>query len=54
MHILFRNGYIYIYIYIYKGYSDNTKRVYFLIKDDKNFDKYMTIWEKYSNIIKKT
>ena len=38
---------------IYKRYSDKTKCMYFMIKDDKSFDKYMTIWEKVRNIIKK-
>ena len=38
---------------IYKRYSDKTKCMYFMIKDAKNFDKYMTIWEKVCNIIKK-
>ena len=27
--------------------------MYFMIKDKKHFDKYMKIWEKVSNIIKK-
>ena len=36
---------------IYKRYFDKTKCMYFMIKDEKNFDKYMTIWEKVSNII---
>ena len=40
-------------ISIYKRYSDKTKCMCFMIKDEKNFDKYMTIWEKVSNIIKK-
>ena len=38
---------------IYKRYSDKTKCMYFMIKDEKIFDKYVTIWEKVSNIIKK-
>ena len=38
---------------IYKRYSDKTKCMYFMTKDDKSFDKYMTIWEKVRNIIKK-
>ena len=37
---------------IYKRYSDKTKCMYFMIKDEKNFYKYMTILEKVSNIIK--
>ena len=39
---------------IYKRYSDKTKCMYFMIRDENFFDKYMTIWEKLSNIIKKT
>ena len=38
---------------IYKRYSDKTKCIYFMIKHGKLFDKYMTIWDKISNIIKK-
>ena len=38
---------------MYKIYSDKAKRMYFMINDEKKFDKYMTIWEKVSNIIKK-
>ena len=38
---------------IYKRYSDKTKYMYFKIKDEKPFDKYMTIWEKVSNMIKR-
>ena len=37
---------------VYKRYSDKTKCMYFIIKDETNFDHYMTIWEKVSNIIK--
>ena len=29
---------------IYKRYSDKTKCMYFMIKDEKNFDTYMTVW----------
>ena len=36
-----------------KRYSDKTKCMDFMIKDKKNFDKYMKIWETVSNIIKK-
>ena len=36
----------------YKRYSDKTRYLYFMIEDKKSFDKYMTIWEKVSNIIK--
>ena len=35
---------------VYKRYSDKT--MYFMIKE-KKFEKYMTIWEKVSNTIKK-
>ena len=38
---------------MYKIYSDKAKRMYFMINDEKKIDKYMTIWEKVSNIIKK-
>ena len=38
---------------IYKRYSDTTKCMYFMIKDEKKFDKFITILEKVSNIIKK-
>ena len=31
---------------IYKRYSDKTKCMYFMIKDENFFDKYITIWEK--------
>ena len=40
--------------YIYKRYSDKTKYMYFMIKNENCFDKYMTLREKVSNIIKKT
>ena len=36
----------------YNRYSDKAKCKYFSIKDEKFFDKYMTIREKVSNIIK--
>ena len=37
---------------IYKRYSDKTKYICFMIKDENFFDKYMTIWEKVNlNII---
>ena len=36
---------------IYKIYSDKTKSIYFMIKDEKYFDKYMTVWENVSNMI---
>ena len=32
---------------------DETECMYFMIKDEKVFDKYMESWEKFSNIIKK-
>ena len=31
----------------------NTKCMYFMIKGENFFDKYMKIWEKVNNIIKK-
>ena len=37
---------------IYKRDSDKTKCMHFMIKDKKCFDKYMTIWKKFTNIIK--
>ena len=37
----------------YKRYSDKTKCMYFMIKDEKVFNKYMTIREKVSNVMKK-
>ena len=36
---------------IYKGYSDQTKCMYLMIKDEESFNKYMTILEKVSNIM---
>ena len=30
---------------IYKRYSDKTKHMCFMIKDEKDFDKYIAIWE---------
>ena len=41
-------------ISIYEIYSDKTKCRFFMIKDEKLFDEYMTIWKKVSNIIKNT
>ena len=38
---------------IYKRYFDKTKCMYFVIKDEKIFYKYIKIWKKVSNIIKK-
>ena len=38
---------------ICKRYSDKTKCMYFMIKDENIFDKYMTICGKVRNIIKK-
>ena len=38
---------------IYKRYSVKTKCMYFMIRDEKKIDKYTTIWEKVSNMIKK-
>ena len=40
-------------ISIYKRYSDKTKCIYFMIKDEKYFDKYRKILGKVSIIIKK-
>ena len=37
---------------IYQRYFDKTKCMYFMIKDEKFFNKYMKVWEKVSNIIK--
>ena len=37
---------------IYKRYSDKTKSMYSMIKDEKFLDKCMTIWENVPNIIK--
>ena len=34
---------------VYKRYSDETKYMYFMVKDEKHFHKYM----KFGNIIKK-
>ena len=36
---------------IYKRYSDETKCMHFMIKDENFFDKYMTISEKVINVI---
>ena len=38
---------------IYKTYSDKTRCMYFIIKDEKIFDGYMTVCKEVSNIIKK-
>ena len=38
---------------IYKRYSDNTKCIFFMTKDETIFDKYMAILEKFSNTVKK-
>ena len=40
-------------INIYKRYSDMTKCMYFMIKDEKKIHRHMAICEKVSNIIKK-
>ena len=37
----------------YKRYLNKTKCMYFMIKYEKNFDKYMIVWEKVSNMKKK-
>ena len=38
---------------IYKRNSDKTKCMYSVIKNEKRFDKYMTVWEEVSNTRKK-
>ena len=38
---------------VYKRYSDNAECMYFMMKDEKIFDKYTTVWDKVSNLIKK-
>ena len=38
---------------VYERYSDKIKCMYFTIKDEKNIEKYMTTWEKVSNVIKR-
>ena len=40
-------------MYIYRRDFDETKYMYFLIKEEKVFDKYNEIWENIINIIKK-
>ena len=37
---------------MHERYSDETKCMYFIIKDEKNFDEYMAVWERLSNITK--
>ena len=37
---------------MHQRYSDETKCMYFIIKDEKNFDEYMAVWERLSNITK--
>ena len=37
----------------YKRYFDETKCMYFVIKDEKVFAKCMKFWERFSNIIRK-
>ena len=39
---------------IYNRYFDKTKCIYFMIKYENFFDKYIKICERVSNIIKKT
>ena len=39
---------------IYQRYFDKTTCMYFMIKDEKVFDKCMKIWGKVSHIIKNT
>ena len=38
--------YAYSFRNIYKRYINQAKCMYFMIKDEKTFHKYMTIWEK--------
>ena len=38
---------------MYKRYSDKTNSMYLMIKVESFFDKYMIIWGKFSNKIKK-
>ena len=38
---------------IYEIYFDETKCMFFTIKEEKSFDKYMKSWKKRSNIIRK-
>ena len=48
-------GFLYILrpqMIIYKRYFDENRRIYFLIKIEKVFNKYMEILEKVRNIIK--
>ena len=37
----------------YRRDLDETECIYFMVKEEKVFDKYIEIWEKISNIIKK-
>ena len=37
----------------YRINFNKAKFMYFMIKEEKVFDKYMEIWEKLSNVIKK-
>ena len=37
----------------YKIDLDETECIYFMIKEEKVFDKYMEIWGKVSNLIKR-
>ena len=39
---------------IYKRYSDKTKCMYFMVKEENIFDKCMTIWGKVNIIIEKS
>ena len=38
---------------VYKRYSNKSKCMYFMIKNDNVFDKCLTIWENVSNVIKR-
>ena len=37
----------------YRRDFDETECMYFMTKEEKDFDKYNEVWEKVSNIIKK-
>ena len=37
----------------YKTDFDETECIYFMIKEEKVFDKYMEIWKKFNNMTKK-
>ena len=37
----------------YRTDFDETECIYFMIKEEKVFDKYMEIWKKFNNMTKK-